>query len=99
MQVKEKSNNEDDDDPWRNVSAADFAAVINRALVEDRDEAPPSGRVFVRTENLSRSALLRLRLVIRTQAVANTCWKKWVTSRKLAVHGHAPERWFVLLHR
>ena len=74
MQVKGNSNNEDDDDPWRNVSAADFAAVIDRALIEDRDEAPPSGRVFVPNGEVSlRSALLAAAPGDEdTQAVANT---------------------------
>ena len=74
MQVEGKSNNEDDDDPWRNVSAADFAAVIDRALIEDRDEAPPSGRVFVPNGEVSlRSALLAAAPGDNdTQAVVNT---------------------------
>ena len=74
MLVNEKSSNEDDDDPWRNVSAADLAAVIDRALIEDRDEAPSSGRVFVPNGEVSlRSALLAAAPGDSdTQAVANT---------------------------
>ncbi|MGB7794156.1 MAG: hypothetical protein WBL39_23415 [Terrimicrobiaceae bacterium] len=59
MLVKGKSNDKEDDDPWRNISAADLAAAIDRALIEDREEAPPSGRVFVPIGEVSlRSALL-----------------------------------------
>jgi hypothetical protein len=59
MLIKGESDNEEHDDPWRNVSAADLAAVIDRGLVEDREEAPPSGRVFVPIGEVSlRSTLL-----------------------------------------
>ena len=59
MLVKGKSDSGEDDDPWRNISAADLAAAIDRALIEDREEAPPSGRVFVPIAEVSlRSALL-----------------------------------------
>jgi hypothetical protein len=72
--VKGKSNNEDDDDPWRKVSAADLAAVIDRALIEDREEAPTSGRVFVPIGEVSlRSSLLAAASGDEdTQAVADT---------------------------
>ena len=74
MLIKGESDNEEDDDPWRNVSAADLAAVIDRALIEDREEAPPSGRVFVPIEEVSlRSALLAAAPGDEdTQAVADT---------------------------
>jgi hypothetical protein len=74
MRVKGKSNNEDDDDPWRNVSAADVAAVIDRTLIEDREEAPSLGRVFVPNGEVSlRSALLAAAPGDEeTQAVADT---------------------------
>jgi hypothetical protein len=50
---------EEEDDPWQNVSAADVAAAIDRALTRDHHEAPPSGRVFVPVGEVSlRSALL-----------------------------------------
>ena len=59
MLVKGKSNSEEDDDPWRNISAADLAAALDRALIEDHLEAPPSGRMFVPIREVSlRSALL-----------------------------------------
>jgi len=74
MLVKGKSNDEQDDDPWRNISAGDLAAAINRALIEDREETPPSGRVFVPTGEVSlRSAFLAAAPGDKhTQAVANS---------------------------
>jgi hypothetical protein len=53
------STDEADEDPWRNVSAADVAAAIDRALTEDHTEELPSGRVFMPIGEVSlRSALL-----------------------------------------
>jgi hypothetical protein len=69
-----KSDDEEDDDPWRNTSAGDLAAAIDQALIEDREEAPPSGRVFVPIGEVSlRSALLTAAPDDEhTQAVADT---------------------------
>ena len=80
MLIKEESDNEEHDDPWRNVSAADLAAVIDRALIEDREEAPPSGRVFVPIGEVSlRSALLAAAPGDEdTQAVADTLLEEMV---------------------
>ena len=99
MLVNEKSSNEDDDDPWRNVYAADFAAVIDRALIEDRNEAPPSGRVFVPNAEVSlRSALLAAAPGDSdTQAVANTLLEEMDFDIEETVRGsrtRPPSGWF-----
>jgi hypothetical protein len=67
MLVKGKSNDEEDDDPWRNISAGDLAAAINRALIQDREETPRQGECSFRLgKSLSAQHSLRLRLVIST---------------------------------